>query len=486
MRTTFSGISIALRALQAQQASLDVTSHNVANANTPGFSRQTAILSASKAYPVPMLSGGVSNGQYGTGVQVSQVARMRDLFVETRIRQESPHLAYWETLQRGLSQVELFFGEPGESGISAALDQFWDSLQDLSHGADSDSVREVVVQRAEVLVEAIRNTRNQLQSLRADLNDNVDVLVSKINTLAQQIADLNNQIGKVSATGNHPNDLMDQRDLLLEELSQIAEIEVVDDHANMVTVTLNGVSLVQRSAAYRLETYRVPEPKLGYDRYQIRWQGTGSPAVIKSGELGATLALRDEEVQNYIDDLDKWTWDFAEAFNKIHREGFTLDGKTGIDFFEFASSSMPHGAALEIRVNEDITEDPGKIAAAYFGEDVDEAPPGRIANGENALRLAQLRYNPPRAGEPTIGDSFISIISNLGVRAERAVKMAENRSVLVTHLHNLREATSGVNLDEEMANMIKFQHAYNAAARLMTALDQALDVVVNRLGVVGR
>ena len=140
--------------------------------------------------------------------------RARDHFVETRIRQESPHLSYWETLQEGLSQVELFFSEPGETGISAALDQMWDALQDLSYGADSDSVREVVVQRAEVLVEAIRNTRTQLQSLRADLNNNVQVLVSKVNTLARQIADLNNQIGKVSATGSHPNDLLDQRDML--------------------------------------------------------------------------------------------------------------------------------------------------------------------------------------------------------------------------------------------------------------------------------
>ena len=121
-------------------------------------------------------------------------------------------------------------------------------LQDLSYGADNDSVREVVVQQAEVLVEAIL-ILVQLQSLRADLNNNVQVLVSKVNTLARQIADLNNQIGKVSATGSHPNDLLDQRDMLLEELSKIADIEVVDDHANMVVVTLNGVGLVQRSSA---------------------------------------------------------------------------------------------------------------------------------------------------------------------------------------------------------------------------------------------
>jgi len=421
---------------------------------------------------------------------VSQVMRARDHFVETRIRQESPHLSYWETLQEGLSQVELFFSEPGETGISAALDQMWDALQDLSYGADSDSVREVVVQRAEVLVEAIRNTRTQLQSLRADLNNNVQVLVSKVNTLARQIADLNNQIGKVSATGSHPNDLLDQRDMLLEELSKIADIEVVDDHANMVVVTLNGVGLVQRSSAYTLETYRVPVPEQGYDKYEVRWQATGNATVIKSGELGATLALRDQEVQNYIAELDRWTLDFAAAFNAIHQEGFTLNGEAGEAFFVFSPdpNTGETFAALSIAVNESIVQDPGKIAAAYFGEG-EGWKDGHKANGANALRLAELRNKPPEKPTPwefTVGDGFISIISNLGVRAERARKMAENRDVLVTHLQNLREATSGVNLDEEMANMIKFQHAYNAAARLMTAVDQTLDVLINRLGVVGR
>ncbi|MGI6149908.1 MAG: flagellar hook-associated protein FlgK [Limnochordia bacterium] len=476
MRTTFSGISIALRALQAQQASLDVTAHNVANANTPGFSRQSAVLSSSRAYPVPMLSSSVSNGQYGTGVQISQVVRMRDLFVETRLRQENPQLGYWETLREGLTQVELFFNEPGETGIASAMDQLWDSLQDLSHSADSMAARQVVVQRAQVFVEAVQNTRRQLQSLREDLNNRVGVLVEKINTLARQIADLNNQIGKVTASGNLPNDLMDQRDLLLEELSRIAEIDVTDDHANMVLVTLDGVSLVQRSTAYELEVYREHDFNAGYGRIKVRWQSTGIDTDVRAGELGATLHLRDEDVQYYINKLDTWTADFAEAFNARHKEGYRLDGEPGEDFFTFVSEDGSVFPAMHIRVNPDIEEDPGRIAAAYVESGQYEQ--GQVANGENALRLSELRYR--------WTDEFIAIVSQLGVESEKAKKMAENRDVLVNHLHNLREATSGVNLDEEMANMIKFQHAYNAAARLMTAVDETLDVIINRLGVVGR
>ena len=486
MRTTFSGIVIALRALQAQQTSLDVTGHNVANANTPGFSRQRAVHRASQPYPMPMLAGGVSGGQYGTGVEVSQIMRMRDLFVETRLRQENPWLGYWETMEQGLSQVELFFNEPSETGIASALDQLWDSLQDLSHSAESESVRRVVIQRAQVLVESIFNSRNQLHELRADLNNSVQVRVNEINILASQIADLNNQISKVTASGSAPNDLLDQRDVLLEQLSRIADIEVTDDHANMVIVTLDGVGLVQRSTAYLLETRRVQRPDLGYDKYEIYWQSTGSPVKVEAGELGATLVLRDEKVQHYIDELDKWTLNFADVFNQIHRQGFDLNGDSGEDFFVFSADDISdvQFAAFDIKVNPEIMKDPRKIAASSFGPEDDRPDP--IANGDIALKLAELRHKPPVGQDFTLAEGFISIIASLGVDAEEAIKMAENRDVLVTHLLNLREATSGVSLDEEMANMIKFQHAYNAAARLMTAVDESLDVIINRLGVVGR
>jgi len=413
--------------------------------------------------------------------------------VETRLRQETLHLGYWETMREGLGQVELFFNEPSDTGINSAMDQLWDSLQDLSHSADSESVRRVVVQRAEVLVEAIKNTRNQLQGLRADLNNSVDIVINEVNVLASQIADLNNQIGKVTATGNHPNDLLDQRDVLLEQLSRLVDIEVTDDHANMVIVTVDGVGLVQRSTAYALDTRRVPAS--GYDKYEVYWRSTGSNVTIRSGELGATLQLRDEDLQNYIDDLDKWTLEFVNEFNAIHRGGYGLAGDDGINFFTFSSSTIDDDtyspgdigfAGLDIQVNRKIAANPNLIAAS--DEPMSSVPgtPSPIANGNNAQALAGLRNKALGSDHTSLPDRFISIISKLGVDAEEANKMSENRDVLVTHLTNLREATSGVSLDEEMANMIKFQHAYNAAARLMTAVDETLDVIINRLGIVGR
>ena len=500
MRTTFSGISIALRALQAQQVSLDVTGHNVANVNNPNYSRQSAIHSATKPYPSPMMGYTPSNGQLGTGVQISQINRMRDSFIDLRLRQQLTNLNYWDTLRDGLSQIELFFNEPTENGIHHALDQFWDSLQDLSREPDFASVREVVVQRAYVLVESIGNTRGQLQSLRENVNANIPIKVDEINSLATRLADINVQIGKISATGSLPNDLLDTRDALLEELSQLVDIEVVQDHANMVGVTIGGASLVHRGTAYALATTGIANEDQGYKKNEIFWAATNSPVQIKSGELAGLLQLRDVDIQNAIDDLDNWTLDFAREFNRIHQLGYDLNGVGGdgepIKFFSFANEDLSADpnhdqikfAGLNIRVNEDIANDVNLIRASDdFDKDEDDNLIGGIAgNGLNALKLARLRFNPPEGSKVTFGEAFNSIISGLGVNTQKAKKMVENDKTLANHLESLRDSVSGVQLDEEMANMIRFQHAYGAAARMMTAVDEALDTIIHRLGIVGR
>ena len=278
MRTTFSGVYIALRALQAQQVSLDITGHNVANANNPNYSRQTALHTATNPHPTPMMGYTPSNGQMGTGVQVSQIVRMRDSFVDMRLRQQLQNRNYWATLDVGLRLVELFFNEPSENSIHYALDQLWDSLQDLSRDPELMAVREVVVQRAELLVEAIRGTRGQLQRLSDNINDNIPTKVDEVNILAQRLADLNDEIGKVSATGSLPNDLLDARDAILEQLSSLVNIEITEDHANMVGVTIGGTTLVHRSTAYKLNVRdQISTGSSTYSRKEIYWESTRAP-----------------------------------------------------------------------------------------------------------------------------------------------------------------------------------------------------------------
>ncbi len=490
IRTTFSGLSIALRALQTQQISLDITGHNVANANNPNYSRQAVHHSAAKPYPAPMMGYTPSSGQLGTGVEVSQINRMRDGFVDLRLRQQLHSKNYWATMEDGLQQVELFFNEPGENGIHYALDQFWDSLQDLSQEPDFVAVREVAVQRAQVLVESITGTRSQLQRMRENINGNIPLKVTDVNSLANRIADLNVQIGKISATGSLPNDLLDARDALVEELSQLVDIEVVQDHVHMVGVTIGGASLVHRGTSYGLTTVGETMPGENYKKSNVVWAATGNKVDIRSGEIAGLQRLRDHDIQNIMKSLDDWANKFASEFNEVYKEGYGLTGVIDADnpreFFVFANGDPDSFAALNIRVNADIADDVSKFRASYV--------PNIDGNGANALELARLRsarvisVRDDGGGltEVSIGDAFNAIISRVGVSTQQAIRLNENDASLELHLRNLKDSTSGVSLDEEMANMIRFQHAYSAAARIMTAMDEALDTIINRLGVVGR
>ena len=273
MRATFSGIEIARRALQAQQLSLDTVGQNIANANTPGYSRQVAVHTASRPYPVPQFTHNPINGMLGTGVEIARLSRMRDEFIEMRLRQEQHNLNYWEMISDGLEQVELIYNEPSENGIHHALELFWDAWQELSINPHSEAVRSVVLQRGEVVASAINHVRYQLGKLRDNYNDLVAVKVDEINSYAERIAELNRDIVKVIASGYQPNDLMDQRDQLLQELSEIANIEVVVDKFGAVSVSISGATLVQRTEVFKLDvrpaaTASVPP----YDRVEVIWE----------------------------------------------------------------------------------------------------------------------------------------------------------------------------------------------------------------------
>lgn len=504
MRTTFSGIELARRALRAQQRSLDVVGHNVANANTPGYSKQVATHSATNPYAAPGLNGNPGSGQVGTGVEVSQITRQRDQFVEMRLRQENHNLGYWDAVDKGLSQVELIFNEPSEYNIHQALDNYWDSLQELSKDPPNESARAVVLQRAEVLAETIRHTHSQLTQQRENYNDLMAVKAADVNSLAERIAQLNDQIGKVRASGQNPNDLMDKRDVLLEELSVLTNIEVSEDETGMVLVSISGAALVQRNQHYTLTVDKDKNPA-DYGRAEIVWESSGRRAEIANGEIAGLIHFRDYEVQEFIDDLDGWAGQLLETVNAIHGAGYGLDDD-GLDspdgadraFFTADDNGSP---AANLRVA--VTNPRDLAVSQAFDADTGEIIEG---NGDIALALATLRHTPPAqvleavfengsvpeaaadaADErSTLGTQFNAIVSGLGVKGAKAVTMVENERVLVGHLENLRESVSGVSLDEEMADMIRYQHAYSAAARMMTAMDEALETIISRMGLVGR
>ncbi|MFS8534695.1 MAG: flagellar hook-associated protein FlgK, partial [Limnochordales bacterium] len=228
MRPTFFGLDIARRALQAQMRALDVVGHNIANANTPGYSRQVAIFATTPPYPAPMLNSMIQAGQVGTGVQIEAIRRLRDQFVEMQLRNETESLGRWNARYEALKQVELFLAEPSDYGLRDALDQFWQSLQDLHQQPESDAARAVVRERALLLAASFQHVHKQLTDLRLDLNRLVELEVQKINTLSERLANINAQIHRVHLSGHEPNDLLDQRDQLILELAEIVDISVLE------------------------------------------------------------------------------------------------------------------------------------------------------------------------------------------------------------------------------------------------------------------
>ena len=360
------------------------------------------------------------------------------------------------------------------ASIGFQLNEFWSALQQLGNAnrPDNAAVRSVVREKAINLCDTIRSTYNQLKTLQQDLNTEIGVRVGRVNSLAQQIAGLNGEIAKVVAMGDHPNDLLDHREVLVTELSKLTAISVQSDELNRYSINISGMMLVNGDASFALETVANAN-----GMYKAVWAYNQQPVNFSDGEIKGLMEMRDVEVPYYMKALDEFTETLVTAFNAQHELGYGLDAtSTGNLFFKAGSD------ASNITLD-DIILDPvnglNNIAASLNGE---------VGNGENALKLAGIIKDEPlmNGGTTSLSDFYGGLIAKLGVDAEKAKVTHANQKTLIGHLQNMQESVAGVSLDEEMANMIKFQNAYNAAARMMTAIDETLDKLINGTGIVGR
>ncbi len=474
MRSTFFGLNIGVKALQAQQRALDVTSHNIANANTEGYTRQDAVMATST--PIKEFAGYV-----GTGVEITEFRRIRDQFIDLQLMTENKKLGEWEVKSDIMSKLEVIFNEPSESGLGTVLDDYWNAWQELSKNPESTAVRVTVVQRGLALADTFNHIHTQLTDLQKDINRTIATKVDGINSIAKQVSELNLHIVKAEADGSNANDLRDKRDLLVEQLSEMVEVGVIEDSTGSVNITVGGRSLVYRDYVMEMKfTDNEIDPTAAIlewiEPYTKESQGEIN---IKSGELYGYLNMRDETVAGMMDSISELAESVASETNTLHNSGYGLDDNPGLDFFIRSDDTEPF-SAWNIMVNPLLVEDETLVAAG-------KETPVLQGDGSNALEIAQLRYKLIMGGGTTTFDDFYSsMVAQLGIEAQEAERMLENQELLTNQLMNKREAVSGVSLDEEMTNMIKFQHAYSAAARLITAMDEMLDTIINRLGVVGR
>ena len=492
MSSTFGGLNIVGRGLAAQQVSLETVGHNIANANTIGFSRQNVNLVTTK----PQANYG-SNGTYqlGTGVDISSVTRARDTFVDKQMWKESSTLGYGQTMEYSLGKIEGVFKEPSETGIQTVLNHFWTSLQTLSTNASDEGVRTTVQQRGVEVVNAVQHANQQLQDMVTDINSTLDIKVSSINQTTNEISSLNRQIVNIETGGtDHANDLRDRRDTLVDQLSLMVNITLTEDKAGNYNIQTSGIPLVYGTTSQKLTTTSTKDPTYGYMIENVVAVGSTQNINFTNGEVKGLLDGRDSSqggVKGYLDKLNTISQFLLQDFNAVHKAGVGSDNSTGNNFFgaegtDYATWTPPSGEnwVSQLQVNPTIlntADGLAKIAAKTSSTQ-------GSASGDNAVLLGNMLKTTvsPTLGNSSLDSYYSSLISALGVQSQDIQRQTDNQTTLIAQITNWRESMSGVNMDEELTNMVKFQKGYNAAARVLTTMDEMLDKLINSTGTVGR
>lgn len=465
MPTISSGISIALQAVLTHSQVLEITEHNIANASTPGYRRQSAVLTAETPSSINGAEYYTGAGQRGAGVTIDRIQRFNISYFDGRYRAVSSEAGNWETQSGILSQLESVLAETSADGLLPKLDQFWAGWQSLSNDPTNTSLRTVLLDNAASLATAFNRRATQIMQLRSDQNLTVSSQVEEINTLAGDIARLNENISRVISVGEQPNDLLDKRDVALDRLAKLTGAVSTEQKNGEVLVSLGGHVLVVGHDAFTLETRANPSDTSILDVYWSDNQQLTPP----SGELKGLLEVRDRVLVDQLNGLNTLAGGLISQVNTIHSSGYGLNNATGLNFFGGSD-------ALSISVNPAV--DAASIATSSAAN--------QAGNNDIALQIAGLKtVKGMKAGTATLNEFYNSQITELAVLTKRATDHSYQHGLVTDALGNQRESMAGVSLDEEAANMAKAQKAYQAAARVLTAYDDLLDLVINRMGRVG-
>jgi flagellar hook-associated protein 1 FlgK len=512
MRSTFSGIEVAKRSLFAQQTAQQTTAHNIANANTKGYTRQVVNLVATRPMEAVALSRSNTPGQIGTGVEFDAINRIREKFLDDQFYNESKSHGEWSIRRDTLEKLEAIVNEPSDTGIRQTIEGFWNSWQELTSAPDNITARILVKERALALTEAFNHTARKLDDLSSDLTENISVKATQADSILRQVANLNNEIFRVEGLGNNANDLRDQRDLLVDELSGIMNITVTEDNSGYIvrmgtTELVNGISknvtvdsaFLEGQFGTGLTSGEAYGMMVSRDQHVASYQDklNQMAIAITQGEVEVTLpegmmlpagvTVTGTDGTTYTGTLAADTKVIVNGINGLHQMGYSLEDVPGEPFFTITTGSE----ALSLGVNPNIANNVSLIAAStrtYVNTNGDT----KVIKGNNGLALLISGLKDKdftftgTAETGTIDEFYRSIIGQLGVESQEATRQAMNQKILVDQVDARRQAVSGVSLDEEMANMIKYQHSYNAAARIMTTFDEMLNKVINSMGIVGR
>jgi len=441
---------IAAETLGADQGALDATANNIANQNTPGYSREIPVLSEAD----PTVAGNVT---YGNGVTLQQIQSVRDQVLQIQIAEQNQQQGSAQAQYNSLQQVQSLFSDPTQ-GIGADFTAFFNSLSQLSTDPANMADRQAVLTAAQSLVSDFHSTEQNLDSIQSGLNQSVGQDVTQVNSLTQQIAKLNVQVGEMQKLGQDPGTLADQETELIQQLSQLTNVNQIQTENGLTLTTGNGTPLVVGGQSFALQT-----TSGSGGMTDISFEGQDITSSLKGGQLGGNLQIRDTVIPGVLGQLDNLASQFAAGFNAAHASGYDLNGNAGQAFFSDAAGA---GAAGKLSV---AISDPSLIAASSDGS---AGSNGNVAN----LLAVQSQALP--SGETPI-DTYAGFVSSTGNLTSQAKAEVTASTASLNQLNNQLGSISGVNLDEETTNLLNYQRAYEAAARVVTTVDALTQSVLD-------
>lgn len=444
MTGLFGSLNTSTSGLRAHQSALQTTSHNLANANTEGYARQRVKMSTS----IPQSVAGV--GQIGTGVQISEITRVSDEYVTRQLNNGLSSLTQYEKKSDILGQLEVLFNEPSDTGLAHQMSEFFVSWSNLASNPELKTAKSMVIRQSETFLDTMNHLANQMDLLASETAREISKEALDFNSAAKQLKEINNQIFNATVKRERPNDLFDEQERLLAKMSEIADVDITTDRYGRAFVSLGGETIINENQLNELtvnedSTISVNEKDIEITRGSIK--GLQDALVV---------------VEDKLADLNTFATDLATSVN-----GIMTDGEAGVPFFEFD----PEDAAQTLSVNKALIDDPESLVT---GESFENSISG---DGSRAKAVADLQNN------SLLYNQYNEIVTDMGIIKQQSDNMVANQSDLVALLDQRRQSISGVDINEEVVDMIRFQSAFQANARVISTISEMLDTLINRTGV---
>ena len=555
----FGILNTAKLGLLSQQLAIEVTGQNIANVQTEGYSRQEVKFEATTPRSFSL-------GQLGTGVRVAGIERSHDEFLFSQILSEGDTLGRFQVRKDVFDQLEILLSENNGQSLNLTLSSFFSAIQDVSGNPTGLPERSSMLAEAQNLASVFNNLGESLFQIQRNLDATISVEVAKINSLTEEIAALNQAIHANEPTTFSANDLRDKRDQKIKELSELIDLNFVDEQDGQISITLNnGTPLVLQSTVFTLDTSINGNNKSFLDIVVLDGAGnsTNITSSITGGKIKGYLDMRDTEVEDLRDKLDRLAAGFVKEFNKIHQQGFGIDGSTGNNLFSaltttvlintnntgsatltatngdpsnisvdkyeititgsnsFSLTNLTTGASsgtftftsgstfnlangfavtisgtpavgdkFKLSVSESASRNFSVASGVLSNSSKISAGLNSSTDGANALELVELQFklvfdsitlDSAGSGTFTFDEFYSAIVSTVGINSFSSQSIFSQQEAILLQLDTRRESISGVSIDEELINMIKFQQAYNAAARLIGVVDELLDTVISQV-----